>query len=39
MFDTEMSRKQVFSDHKVSKFLINIGTYQERYIALLLTVS
>jgi hypothetical protein len=33
MFETEMSGMEVYSDHGVSGFLLNIGTYQERYKA------
>lgn len=33
MFDTEMPGMYVYSDHGVSIFLLNIGTYQERYKA------
>jgi hypothetical protein len=33
MFDTEMSGMEVYSDHGVSGFLLNIGTYQESYKA------
>jgi len=39
MFHTELSGKSVFSDHRVSRFLLNTGTYQERYMTLHLTVS